>query len=441
MASSLEIIHRKAGPNARGLRKNDWFERQRAPMIRTGQLGRKTNFLLLFASFGIGNGSLFLAQSWLLLHGELGLIGLFGTYFAMATLATLLVDWGGLVLLARSTLATKGDEGLSAAFWDLTVVRLLVALLVVAGVLFWVLPSPGGFAEAYLAAAAPAVLVGALNAGGILDGLHRSGATGATTMVPMLLSAAALPFVPDASALHQGYVLGAAYSVGAVLSVGLQHLMVAREGRRLGFSRPTAAGLRRAAFDGGMLSLTLLPGQFLYRGQVAISISLLGAEATGVFVYAKQIVQALSQVPQFARRAEFPYLVGLVQGQARLGEMIRIQWVSLGLSAGLAVLMIALGLGSTVLDDENLAFAGRILAAFGPASFAIGLFSAMVQVFSASGRLVWPATVLLLVVPAGLLLTIPCVMWIGVYGLAVTEFGINVVGFAMMLAAWKSART
>ena len=79
-------------------------------MLRIGPMRGRTNALLLIGSFGMGHGSLFLAQTWLLAKGELSFLGLFGASFALITLPPLPADWGGVVLLARPPLSDPGDE-------------------------------------------------------------------------------------------------------------------------------------------------------------------------------------------------------------------------------------------------------------------------------------------------------------------------------------------
>ena len=70
------------------------------------------NLLLLLAGFGLGQGVLFIVQTGLLATGNAIRLGWFGITYTMGVLAFQVIDWGGLVVLARRTLSSGGNEAI-----------------------------------------------------------------------------------------------------------------------------------------------------------------------------------------------------------------------------------------------------------------------------------------------------------------------------------------
>ena len=317
-------------------------------MTQQGAFRRLVNLGMLVGGFGVGQGSIFLVQTWLVATGETEMLALFGTHFSFAILGIVAVEAGSLTILsaqiARQIHAGGDRLEVWRSYWETTVFRLSVAIVLIAlglaTLALWPLPD---FSRNYLIWSLPAMVLWAFNAAGFLDGLQKSGVSGLTGSIAYVASAVALFLARDLSPASAGAWTGAAFSIGYALTIIAQFAALAASGWRPAWAVPSNTGIRQAFIEEGSMLAGLLPGQLYFRAQLAIAALFLGHNATAVLVYAKQIVGAASQIAGFARRVEFPRLVQAVAGNAALGAAatMRIQRSSLAIAAAFAV-MIAL---------------------------------------------------------------------------------------------------
>lgn len=330
------------------------------------------NLAMLIGGFGLGQGSIFLVQTVLVAEGRLDLLAAFGLHFSFAILGLLLVDWGSLTVLARETATATADEAdhdrIWRSWWAMTPVRLLVAAAVIAAGLVYAISNDTGFGGAFVLGALPAALIWSLNANGILDGLKRAGVSGMTGSLPYLGTAAALFVARDWQLETAGLTVGLALSAAYLLSILLQQVAIARAGHGLRLVRPSGNLIWTMAQQGFAACLSLLPGQLYFRFQLGLSASVLGTELTAIFIYAKQLVAAMTQLVGFLRRIEFPDLV------AALKEKLTSNWREvlyrqrMGTIAALlfTVTLCLSGFFSTALLTGNTASAGVWIASFSP---------------------------------------------------------------------------
>lgn len=279
---------------------------------------RLLNVGMLVAGYGFGQGSIFLAQTWLMAQEKLHLLALFGTHFSFAMFGIITVEAGSLITLARHAASmTEGDMGREAhehsmwrKFWEVSTFRTALALAVIATILIGALAFPvGEFSRNYALFAAPAFLIWAINAAGFLDGLKLSGISGISGSVAYVASAAALLAVDDLSISSAGAVLGGAFTIGYALTVAIQVIALRAAGWKVRFVRPDRIGIATAAREGAALLGSTLPGQFYFRGQLLMCGAWLGVGPTAILVYVKQVIAAVTQLIGFIRRVEFPNLV------------------------------------------------------------------------------------------------------------------------------------
>ncbi|MGV3552657.1 hypothetical protein [Rhizobium sp.] len=312
-------------------------------MIQQGAFRRLVNLGMLIGGFGLGQGSIFLVQTWLVATGETEMLALFGTHFSFAILGIVAVEAGSLTILsaqiARQIHAGGERDGVWRSYWETTVFRLTVAVILVALGLGALALSPlPDFSRNYLVWSLPAMLLWAFNAAGFLDGLQKSGVSGITGSIAYVASAVALFLARDLSPAQAGAWTGAAFSIGYLLTIVAQFVALAASGWRPAWVAPSGLGIKTAFIEEGSMLAGLLPGQLYFRAQLAIAALFLGHNATAVLVYAKQIVGAASQIAGFARRVEFPRLVQAVAGNPALGAAatMRIQRSSLAIAAAFA---------------------------------------------------------------------------------------------------------
>jgi hypothetical protein len=314
-----------------------------------GAFRRLVNLGLLIGGFGIGQGSIFLAQTYLVASGHTELLALFGTHFSFAMLGIIAVEAGSLTILSAQIarlLVAQGDEhDLWRVYWETTVYRLSVAILLVAGLLIFyrLVPLPS-FSGNYLLGVLPALLFWAVNGAGFLDGLQKSGISGITGSIAYVASAVALALSIGKPPAEAGLITGSALSIGYGLTVIVQFSALWVLGWRLRWQTPTRGGIRKAFIEESSMLAGLAPGQLYFRAQLAIASVFLGTTATAMLVYAKQIVGAASQISGFARRIEFPRMVQAVAGNPHIPilKLVGIQKISFAIAgAMMAAILVA----------------------------------------------------------------------------------------------------
>lgn len=336
-----------------------------------GAVRRLVNLGLLVGGFGIGQGSIFLAQTYLVATGSTELLALFGAHFSFAMLGIIAVESGSLTILSAQIarlLVAQGDEHeLWRVYWETTVYRLTVAILLIAGLLVFqaFVPLPA-FSGTYLLGVLPALLIWAFNGAGFLDGLQRSGISGITGSIAYIASAVALVLALHASPAQAGLITGGALSIGYTLTVAVQFTALALLGWRPRFEPPTSGGIRKAFIEESSMLAGLAPGQLYFRAQLAIASVFLGSTATAMLVYAKQIIGAASQISGFARRIEFPRMVQAVVANPRIPirTLVGIQKISFAIAGAIAAVVLVASLVIISLFDGFTEQAWAFLAFF-----------------------------------------------------------------------------
>lgn len=405
----------------------------------------------MIGGYGLGQGSLFLAQTFLLWHGDLERIAFFGTCFTFAILSILLVDAGSITTLARHTAQARampdGAERIWRCFSAVVLVRLAVtSVLVTAGAALLVTTDADRDVLVFAACFAPALFVWSLNAAGILDGLEMSGISGLSGSAPYIAGALALLFAHEADLARPGALIGGAMACGYGLAVAIQAISLRLSGLAPRLRRPCPSEIRRAATEGLSVSATMIPGQLYFRAQLLICSAILGVSATAVLIYVNQIVSALGQLTGFIRRVEFPRLVTVVNGPAgdSVGAILAVQRLGLiiagtaALGTGLvAALLVARPSGH---NGETLAAVLPALAAYAPTILTTAIMLSLAQGLNAAGRYPLTAAITLPASLAGLAVSTTLAKEIGVAAFAGGEIVANLVGILLMVT-FLSPRT
>lgn len=389
------------------------------------------NLLLLIGGYGLGQGALFLAQTWLVSQGELDRLAAFGLSFYLITLAILIVDFGSTSFLAREFAREPGPLDPApydpwAFYWRVLPIRLAVAAVCVSGLL--ILQRSDAFAAAYAVFAVPALLIWAFNTTGVLDGLRLSGVSGATAAIPFILSATALVLTTGDDPAVSGAALGASLTLGYGLCVAGQIAALAFRGHRIRFVRPQMTEVGRTFVDSGGAMLTLLPGQVYFRLQLALCAAFLTPASTALFLYAKQVVTACAQVIGFLRRVEFPDLVkalGVPRMLAPLSTILKVQRVGTIAAAASTILVAAAGCALMMFGKGETARSGFAILVFAPTILTSALALSFVQGLIAMRHFKAAAVIMLLATAGGFATSSALVNIIGIAGLAVADAVVN----------------
>lgn len=401
-------------------------------MRRSSKFG---NLILLVGGYGAGQGSIFLAQTWLIATSRLDLVAFFGLHFTMVTLGTIIVDAGSTTILARHVASIEASEPGSSEIWgwysSITALRLLVAGLV--SVCAYIASSSGYFNEAtvhFVIASVPAFLIWAFNLSGLLDGLRRSGLSGTSAALPSLVCAGALIIAAHTDGADIGYYVGTGLSLGYLCAVVLQLAFAASVGRQPTFVPPSKEFLRQAAVDGFSYLGATLPGQLYFRFQLQLCSAVLGVDATAIFMYIKQFFIAIAQFIGFVRRIEFPNLVVEVAKDAynRLALILKIQRAGTILSVVLTVLLAIAGILSSLFAPKIFQQVGTIAALFSPVVALNSLALALNQGLAAQGSFRAMMATNVFAISLGALICTLLVGPLGVSGLLVADGIVDLAG-------------
>ncbi|WP_461422858.1 hypothetical protein [Ketobacter sp.] len=273
------------------------------------------NLVLLIISFLIGQGAMFLAQTFLLTNGDSERVASFGLNFSFLILFVQVIESGGTTILARRVIkALPNDKTLSTLsqyYTDLCVYRLILAAsLLIAGLIYLVCTqTKSSFSYQFFFYSFPVLIISSFNLMGYLDGLRKSGLSGIVNGIPHLVAAIALLATYRLDSATAAIVLGCSVTLAFLTSLVLQYYFLVRETVKLKFLQPSIDGVFQASKSGLSMLLVLSPGQVFQRLQLLLCNTFLGLEVTSYFIYAKQITSGCNQMVAFSRRVEFPSLV------------------------------------------------------------------------------------------------------------------------------------
>jgi hypothetical protein len=403
-----------------------------------GQWSRIFNVGLLVGGFGLGQGSIFVAQTWLVAQGELVLLAEFGTHFMVATLGTLFVDAGAITLLARHVAHLPGGQvskaDISRFFWETSLFRLILATFTILGGAAYALTSSDEFSRSYMLSAAPGFLLWAANGAGMLDGLKLSGVSGVTGSITYVASALALALAEHASPAAAGAILGGAFSAGNLATVAIQWAVLGRHGLRPQSPTLTRSGFARAAKDGFAMLGGMLPGQLYFRFQLLLSTTLLGAAPTALLLYARQIISGITQVIGFVLRVEFPGLVQVCARTDKLGfaTIFGAQKTAAFLALGLTTAVLGAGFFMTFAQQENFSKVGLLMIAFSPTILTISTMWIVAQALAALSRYTALAVILTVFHVIGMVVSYLTVTRYGVYAFVIGDLAAHATGLLLL---------
>jgi hypothetical protein len=396
---------------------------------------RLLNIASLVVGLALGQGSIFIVQTALVSAGEYNLLSAFGTHYSFAILGVILVDAGASTTLARTVArlgaVADGREQFWRIFCETSVIRLLFAVGVGAAAMVYAFGiAADGFTECYVALALPGLLVWAFNAVGLLDGLRLSGVSGVTGAAAYVAVAIGLCLAAHRSAETAGAILGGVFSIGYLLTVATQWIALRRRGWLPQFRAPTRAGLIRALRDGCAMLFQFVPGQINMRVQLVLSAIHLGAETTALFIYAKQVVTALTQIIAFVLRVEFPGLVEKLSAVGHHGprSVLDAQKMTLCCAMIFAFGATAIAGLAAALPGFGLHRAAAMILLFAPTILTLSLSLMMIQALAALGAYSAIAAALTASALAGVLVSYLLITRIGIYALVAGEIAFHLVG-------------
>lgn len=340
------------------------------------------NLFLLVFSFGIGQGSLFIANTYLYQSSEFQLIADFGASYSLLTFVFFITDWGGLVFLAKETVVGQARQrSVDCSYLGLSLFRLAIAALFYIGFTAYALLETEGFFANYCKLAGLGFFAYAFNANGMLDGRSKAGLSGLTLALPILAVSTSLVFCRGLDDATAGGVLGGIHAAGMVCTIILQ-LLVLRPNWRAALkvlSLKEIGKIARAAFP---YMLTPLPGQALLRVQIILATLYLSPPLVALFIYTRQIIGIGYHGLGFYLRVDLKEFADYLQDKAptALSVMATSMTIRFGL-LGTAMLLLA----ASYLNEGNPDLAQTILI-YAPCLAANSVASTLQRVFLLQSR-------------------------------------------------------
>lgn len=394
------------------------------------------NISLLIAGLGLGQGAIFAVQTALVAVGEYKLLSAFGVHYSFAILAILMIDAGGSTILARMVARRPPEHGpgddVWQAFCEMSAIRLLIACLIgTAAAVYAFGFASDGFSRWYVALALPGLLLWSVNAVGLLDGQRMSGVSGIAGSAAYLVTAIGLALAAHRSPAAAGGILGGAFSAGYLVTLVAQWVVLGRMGWFPRYRKLTRNGLLTSARDGFALLFQLVPGQVNMRVQLVLSAAYLGTETTALFIYAKQVVTALTQIVGFVLRVEFPGLVAKLatSGRQSVASILGAQKATFYLASTFAAATAGLSGIAAAIPGFGLRHAAVVVMLFAPTIWTVSLSLMMNQGLAAIAAYATSAWALLVGSIIGILMCYLLISPFQIYALVVSELTFHLVGF------------
>lgn len=400
---------------------------------------RIVNVGLLIIGLGLGQGSIFAVQTWLIAEGRFELLSLFATHYSLAMFGIILVDGGSSAIIARNLVQLTNGCGGTNEFWRIVnetmVFRLIVALLVAAGAAVYALGfANDDFSRFYVMFGLPGLFLWVGNPVGLFDGLKLSGISGVIGSVAYVTSAVALAVAPDGAPDIAGSIMGGAFSLGYLLTVAAQWAVLRHQGWALRFRAVTAAGFVRSFKDGSALLFQLVPGQLILRVQLVLSTIYLGAETTALFAYVKQIIAMSTMIIAIVLRVDFPRLVERISQskESHVRIVLKTQRMTLYCAVALTAGWIIVSLLGFMVPQYRISAASMALMMFSPSILTISLSLMMMQGLVALGAYGSVARAAGISVLFGIAVSCLLVTTLDLYAFLLGEVVFHLVGLILM---------
>ena len=307
-------------------------------------LGSRTQRFIGFAlAITIGQGSMLVLQTLLMMRGYSEVVGVLGLGLAILSFIQWIADWGGAILLARVSPVSKLNFTLADAVLARFVISLPLSLAFLM-IVNWQF-SANDFAFGMLLSGLAVFPVWACNITGYLDAQRAGASVGPLPGLPWLFASAAtfidiIIFGLDLSFLN-GLIIGGSFAIGCAICVLVQHCYARSQSDSLGIASLSRHGYSNYIREGAYFCIGDIPAQFYNRALLVVVSANFAGEVLGAYVFSRQVNSALVQIISVVRRVEISAVIKVVtQNRFSLQTLIATQPISLSVAA---VLVIAAG--------------------------------------------------------------------------------------------------
>lgn len=254
--------------------------------------------LSLLLAFVLGQGSIFLVSSYFLYLGKNAEVAELGLSTSMYSLAAWIADLGGVYYLS-AYIKRRERAKIRAFLLGRYVCVFLLGMGVVGLHVFELLPSQ---VDAHIVMGLALVTISSCGLAGVYDGLKKTSSIAIYSSLPWVLSSASVLVLNDSFGYAISEIVGFCFVLGnAVYVAKSSYLGFRLKLYKVSCSYESVVQEIRCALS---YLLSYMAGQLYGRTLLVAGAQLLDQRMAAIFVYSRQVYNAISQVVIFLRRAE-----------------------------------------------------------------------------------------------------------------------------------------
>ena len=261
----------------------------------------------IIIGFMIGQGSMFLVQSTLVIDGQFELISQIGIALGLLSFMQWVADGGGVFLLSK---INKSE--ISKLLPNFIASRLIFSIIIfIIFLMILKLFELNAVVQDALYFTPLVILVWAFNLTGVIDKYEKNRIVGPVSSLNWLFSSVVLLLFTSDENL--GFYSGAAYVLGLSVTVAVQYgIMRKKLNLPLQFS---LSSIKKFMLEIAGYNLSYISGQGYGRVIPILIDNSLNSTLAGMYIYAKNISNISSQLILFIRRVEYSRIMALLENE------------------------------------------------------------------------------------------------------------------------------
>ncbi|MDX1811393.1 MAG: hypothetical protein R3240_05570 [Gammaproteobacteria bacterium] len=374
-------------------------------------------FSLIISGFALGQGSMFLAQTWLVVQEQFELLASIGIGLGILSLLQWAADCGGIYLLPKQL----EEENFQQKFWAFVAARLVFSILFIALVLV-ALNSIAINAITYsmVLYGSLSAIIWSFNIAGILDSKQLNRIAG--PMSGLCWVFAAIPVVALADSKYLGETIGIAFSLGLLVTLLIQFKSIRQTDINLAPCVPHTRLIKEQFIKGSTYNGAYISSQAYGRIIPILVDKLIDSFSAGIYVYAKNIANTVSQFVEFSRRVEFSTIVRLVRANNfDIRAIITGQKLSISIITAFFALTALAYVALYIYDNQHYLLIAQVTLILIAILFLWGLSSALGQALVALEKTGYYALIIALTLLSSLLIIFSSIEQIGLTGIYLGE--------------------
>lgn len=296
---------------------------------------KKVFFLLM--GFSLGQGSMFLAQSYLIYQDKYEITSQSAIGLGFLSLAYWVVEMGGIFTFNKAF--EKSPSEICNYLTARLIIGLCVSLISFICVKFLYIRD-----ELLLGVVSIAPLIAVsttISLLGYIDATQKNDRISHTSGLPWILSASCLLIPENLTTPYQhGVTIGLAFLTGQLIFTKLQYTCLRQEISHLNFKKVQADRVIQYIKYGLAYNLSFSSSQIYGRITPVLIDALIGAKISSIYIYIRNITNLFSQISIFAKRLEFSNLSHIKNHH--LKTLLQAQKNSSSLTAASLITMVTL---------------------------------------------------------------------------------------------------